>query len=50
MDDDTFNSFMNVFTKTEDVFSRINSLFDIDIIELLKKDRERHKYLSLKRK
>lgn len=50
MDNETFKSFMDVFTKTEDIFTKINTMFDIDIIEVLKKDRERHKYLSLKRK
>ena len=50
LDNDSFNDNIEFFNRVVNVRDKINTMFDIDIIEVLKKDRERHKYLSLKRK
>ena len=50
MDEETFKGFLSSFTVTSAISNLINNTFNIDILDILNKDRERHKYLSLKRK
>lgn len=49
MDNETFKIYIDDFARQDDLCNKINDVFGIDIIKVLKKDRGRHKYLSLKR-
>lgn len=47
MNDYTFNNFIFILKDNIIIYNKINKLINTDIVEILKKDRERHKRLSL---